>query len=303
MAEPVRRAPVAEDHEAAAGLPDDELSGPRLLRWVSLPDGSLQLRDTRLTVEDFLNPQIGDQMVQGFPHGRIATSLYDRLSRFFEPHDDVLVSFDVIMNWQIPGLSNPSPDVAVIRGVRDKEPEGGSYDVSRERTRPCLVIEVASPTDSRIRLADHVDKVAVYQRAGIPEYLIVDPPSRATQQRFQLTGYRLDGRRGRYRKIEPDEKGRLASKTTGLLFAVSPNGRRIDIIDSATGQLLLTSSEEEAGRKAAEAAQRKAEGRAAREARARKAAEEARKTEAEARKAAEAEVARLREELERLRKP
>lgn len=65
----------------------------------------------------------------------------------------------------------------------------------------------------------------------------------------------------------PDSQGRLHSETTGLLFAPSEDGSTVRVTDARTGQWLLTPSEERA-----------------------------------ARKAAEAEVARLRAEIERLRK-
>ena len=110
----------------------------------------------------------------------------------------------------------------------------------------------------------------------------------------------------------------LLSETTGLWFAIAPNRQDPWLIDAATGERLLSSSE-------VEAAQRAAEERAACEAKARQVAEEARQTaeeraamaeeranretearqaaedraarEAEARQAAEAELARLREKL------
>ncbi|MFL6260643.1 MAG: hypothetical protein ACJ76Y_13090 [Thermoanaerobaculia bacterium] len=102
--------------------------------------------------------------------------------------------------------------------------------------------------------------------------LLVDTPRRATGHRFRIKGYRL-GLGRRYKALEPDEEGGILSETTGLRFGVSQDGRKIEIFDSA-GKRLLTSEE-------------------AREQAAR---------EAEARKAAETELARLRAEIERLKK-
>jgi hypothetical protein len=126
---------------------------------------------------------------------------------------------------------------------------------------------------------------------GIREYLILDPPTRATNDRLLLTGYRL-GPDGRYRRIEPDREGWLLSETTHLLFAVAADGRTPRVVDAVTGKPLLTSSEVEEALKAAEE-------QSARESAARQAAEAQAAREAAARQAAEDELAQLRAELER----
>jgi Uma2 family endonuclease len=296
MAEPVRktadRLPQRPDHE----LPDEE-PGITLLRWVERPNGKMEQVEMPLTPELFLNPQVGDQMTQGKRHGDTAREIADLLTHFFRPAPDVLVTFD-LKHLLGPGLPEPSPDVSVIRGVRDKDADRDSFDIEAEGIRPCLIVEVVSPRSSRIRRIDLEDKVEHYRRAGIPEYLIVD--SKRRDRRLRLLGYRLDAF-GRYQPIEPDEEGRLLSETTGLWFQASPDGGRVLISEYPSGRMLLTRKEEEILRKAAEErAWIEAEARKAAEERAR-AAEERERTEAEARQVAEDEVARLRAELDRLR--
>jgi hypothetical protein len=200
----------------------------------------------------------------------------------------------------------PAPDISVIRGVRDPLRKRRSFHIREEGVVPCLVIEVVSPFDARIRRTDEVDKVALYQRHGVPEYVMVYPPGQATGPRFQLKGYRLDAA-GRYRTIEPDAQGRLLSETTELRFGVSPEGDRIQIFNSRTGERLRSPTEEVEAERAARLA---AEERAARETEARRAERAAREAaenkawqEAEARKTAEEELKRLRSELERLKAP
>jgi Uma2 family endonuclease len=268
MAEPVRK-------QRAPELLDEE-PGITLQRWVEGPGGRMELVEMPLTPELFLNPQVGDQMTQGSRHVNTARAIADRLEDFFQPAPDVLVTFD-LKHLFGPGLSQPSPDVSVIRGVRDKEADRESFDVIAEGVRPCLVIEVVSPLSSRIRKTDLEDKVILYRRVGIPEYLIVD--SQFRDRRFRLLGYRL-GPSG-YEPIEPDAEGRLFSETTGLWFQVTSDGRCVQIFEHPSGRPLPTRQEIK------EMAQE---------------IEEKAKTEAEARKAAEAEVARLRAELDRLRK-
>ena len=133
---------------------------------------------------------------------------------------------------------------------------------------------------------DEEDKRELYQEVGIPEYVLMLPPQVGeTDQRFQIWGYRL-GRRRRYVPIQPDEKGRLLSETTLLLFGISPSGDRLEVFDARTGEQLLDLDQQEDAMKAAERRAEAAESKAARE--------------AEGRKAAEEELARLRAELERL---
>ena len=240
-----------------------------LERWAEGPGGRMELVEMPLTPELFLNPQVGDKMTQGKRHGETVHQIAGLLYDFFDPVPDVLVTFDLKYLFG-PGLSKPSPDISVIRGVQDKDADRESFDVVAEGVRPCLVIEVVSPLSSRIRKTDLEDKVTLYRRVGITEYLILDCQRR--DRRFRLLGYRL-GPSG-YKPIEPDKEGRLLSETTGLWFQVSPDGNRVRIFEYPSGEPLLTKQEV---RKQARA-------------------------EAKARKAAEDENARLRAEIDRLRK-
>ncbi len=160
-----------------------------------------------------------------------------------------------------PGLPSPSPDVSVILGARPGQRD--SFSVPEEGVRPDLVIEIVSPSSRKIRTVDEVDKVVAYSRAGIPEYLLIDLPRRGNAYRLGLKGYWLEAV-GRYAPIKPDSQGHLLCRATRLRFLIE--GDRVRVIDDRTGQPLLYSDEEES-----------------------------------LRRAAEAELARLREELERLK--
>lgn len=281
MAEPARNPPPPWDPE-----PDDDESGTVLLqRWVEQPDGRLELLEMPLTPEAFLDPQLEDKMVQGEWHSEATTDLAADLRDFLlSKRDDVLVLSDVKHYLGIPGLPNPAPDISVVYGVRRRKGEDRpeSFDIRKEGARPSLVLEVISPKDRRIREADEESKVEIYQRVGIPEYLLLDTPRRKNGYRFCLKGYRLDSQ-GRYRPIRPDRGGRLFSEQTGLWFAISTDGDRVILVDDATGEALLSRQEERTARKAAEERAERETERAERE--------------AEARRAAEAEVARLLERL------
>lgn len=268
MAKPARR----EGDESDLG---EELTTDFVHRWVELPSGRMELQELPLTPEYFLDPQIGDQVVQSFRHWDQTRLLYDIVDRHAHARwEDVIVLSDQKLLWGHREWRRPSPDIAVIPEYRDwRTFVGSSFDVAKTGLRPCLIIEVVSFSNAAIRNTDLVDKVALYEREKIREYLAIDPPQKANGERFQWIGYRLDNRLdngGRYRPIDPDAEGRIVSETTGLAFGASPDGQAVLVFDTRTGERLLTSQEEVV---------------------------QVRKE----REAVEAEVARLREEIARLK--
>lgn len=233
-----------------------------VLRFVERADGGVEQVEIPLTPEIFLNPKIGDQMSQGRRHIDTALGLTALFQNHLRAEPDVIVLCDVKHRFG-PGRRQPSPDVSVIRGVRNAKADRYSFDIRKEGVSPCLIVEIVSPLSSRIRRVDLMDKVEIYQRAGVTEYVIAD--STVRDRRYRLLGYRLD-RSGRYRPIRPDAQGRLLSETTGVWFQVSPEGERIFLLEHPGGRRLLNLEETD-----------------------------------DARRKAEAELDRLRQELERLR--
>ncbi|HEX4959499.1 MAG TPA: Uma2 family endonuclease [Thermoanaerobaculia bacterium] len=290
MGVPLRKMPADWEREATPGQPDPFRYGWRW-RTVHLPSGEVLDEQVPLTADDLLDPQPGDQVGQSQLHWEMLFLLARILDWYYEVRDDVTLAVDLKMLWRIPGLKEPSPDLAVIPGVRRKiDPARTSFDVVEEGVRPCLILEVVSATDPEIRRNDYEKKVEIYQKVGIQEYIILDPPTPVTGGRLLLLGYRL-GRDGKYQQIQPDAHGRLLSKTTSLLFGVGEDGQSPLIFDLQTGERLLDPKEEA----------ERAKETALREIQARKAAEELAARETEARKAAEAELARLRAELKQTR--
>lgn len=282
MAEPARTRLTVEPQSRTQRKRDEWRC--TLLRYVEMPDGSLEQQEIPLTPEEFLDPQIGDTMVQGRLHITAVHFLYEMLTRWFLSRPDVAVLSD--LKHLMGPRRGPAPDISILMGVPDLAPDIESYDLRTGGTPPSLIIEVVSPSDSRIRRTDEVTKVELYERLGIREYLLLDLPRRGNRRRLTWHGHRLN-RAGRYERIEPDLRGRIHSKTAGLLFGADPTESWIEIIDAGTGKRLLTPLEE---KQRAEQEKQRAEQEKQR-------AEQ----EAKARKEAEAEVAHLREELARLR--
>ena len=275
MAEPAWKTPIGKQWAPEREVAEEEMEERSVLqRWIELPDGELELLELPLTPELFLDPELDDKMVQGEWHDLTGGEISALLRCYFKSKgkpDGVRVFHD-LKHLLGPGLSAPAPDVSVVYGLRDPTPLD-SLDVQKEGVRPSLVIEVVSPLSAQVRQTDLVRKVGLYQRIGVPEYLIVDTSTRKrAARRYTLLGYRLDAT-GQYHAIVPDAEGRLLSETTGVLFQIGPTGDRVLLFEAATGRRLLNLEEQS----------------------------ERADQETEARKAAEAENARLREEIERLR--
>ncbi len=172
-----------------------------------------------------------------------------------------------------------------------------SWDIISEGQPPRLVLEVSSSASWE---RDRADKSLIYQAMGIAEYVVFAPER--PDGGPKLFGYRLDAG-GHYQPWDVDGQGVLWSQQLELgLYVEGDVWLRVR---DRQGNRLLTPTEQFT---AADAARQSAEaGRAAEAARAeeatRRAAAEANAREAAERREAEAadEVARLREELQRLR--
>ncbi|HYO16162.1 MAG TPA: Uma2 family endonuclease [Thermoanaerobaculia bacterium] len=147
------------------------------------------------------------------------------------------------------GPGLPAPSPDITIVLKATPGDRSSFSVAEEGVRPDLIIEIVSPSTAEIRKTDEEDKVRVYSQAGIPEYVLLYLPRPQRGGPIRPLGYRFDSQ-GQYCPIELDEQGRIFSETTRLWFAP---GERIQVIDDRTGQRILYADEEEAQRKAAEA--------------------------------------------------
>ncbi|MCP4108982.1 MAG: Uma2 family endonuclease [Desulfobacteraceae bacterium] len=268
---------ITDAHSPSVPVPSfEEDEFPHGWRRITetLPDGSVRYRDIPLSPEDFLNPEFGDQMPQGFEHSIQAIDIYNKLKKHYHGNPGVKVLSDTKIRWGIPGLKEPFPDIAVIPDVGDVEIIEGSFDVVKHMTRPCLIIEVMSPNYA----GDDTDKVEICEQAGICEYIILDHHPEDRSLPFELTGCRLV--RGEYRDIIPGSDGMVLSETTGIRFGLGASGRVLVLRDAVTGEELLSDENEYHARVKAEI---RAESEAAR-------ADQA-----------EGELSRVRAELARLR--
>ena len=175
----------------------------------------------------------------------------------YRDRSDVYVSGDLLMYYE---EGNPrvsvAPDLFVVFGVEDRMRM--HYLVWKEGKAPDFVLEVASKSTWREDLGPKRD---IYARLGVKEYWMYDP----TGEYFtpMLQGLRLAG--GTYVRqlalTSPDGALTLTSATLGL--ELRAQGGEMRFRDPVTGRILLSHSEAEAARQAAEVRAEAAEARVA----------------------------------------
>lgn len=239
------------------------------------PDGTEELDQVPLTLEDVLHPEEEDFRVHTDGHNEDCMYLKAVLKARLRDRPDALVLSDCRVDWGVPGLRAHGPDVAVFFGVKRRR-DWGTFYVAREGARPQLVVEVTSP---ETRSTDVENKVEHYYRAGIPYYIIADAREENGQRSLRLIGYRR-GPNG-YELMPLDERGRLWLEPLGLWLGTEEG--RVCCYDGTTGEKIGDYVSLDQAREAAE-------GRARQEADARAAAEAKTRQEADARAAAEAKA-------------
>jgi len=217
----------------------------------------------------------GKPMAETDKHRQQMIDLLDALKEDFRPEPGVYVTGNIFMHFRDEAgeWQSVAPDIFVVKGVEKKD--RSSYNIEEEGQAPDLVIELVSRGS---KVEDLGNKRIIYAGLGIKEYFLFDPTGELLSE--PLRGYRLEG--NEYMAMM---EARLHSEVLSLELIVEKG--KLRLYDPKTGQRLCTHEESEAARRTAEA-------KAAQEATARQAAE------AKA-VAAEAEIARLREELVRLR--
>jgi Uma2 family endonuclease len=220
----------------------------------------------------------GRPMAETDFHRKLLNELVETLDDWFRDDPNVYVSGNLLLFYEEGNKRrHVSPDVFVVFGV----PKGDrpNYLLWEEGHGPNVVIEL---TSSSTRREDTRQKLELYRDVlRVPEYFLFDPYGDYLDP--QLQGHRLVGRE--YRPLRP-AGGPFKSRQLGL--DLEADGRRLRLVDPATGHRLPNRAEQ----------RRAAEERAGAEAEARQAIE----AENERLRAVEAENERLRAELAALRK-
>jgi colicin import membrane protein len=243
------------------------------------PDGTVEVEQVPLTLEDVLHPQEEDvipeiprhEMERGYLAGVFRTRLRG-LSRG-------LVFSDCLVDWGVEGVRNLSPDVSVFEDVQ-QEPDltRGTFHLAEAGGRCVLVIELVS---WHTRENDVDRKPPEYHRAGVPLYILVDQEREGAPRRLLAYEHRPEG----YVRVPLDQRNRLLLGPLGVCLGLKDEW--VVCYDTVTGKELGDYRQVQQELEAAEAARQEAEERARQEAEARRAAEERVRHEAAARQAAE----------------
>jgi colicin import membrane protein len=240
-----------------------------------------------LTEEDALHPQLEDHVSDNEPHNDDCVYLKGACQVQLANQPNAAVFGNHSFHWDVEGMGNHSPDVAVVFGVRPGE--RSSFDVAAEGARPAVIIEVTSPAT---RNNDLNVKPREYWRCLVPCYVIVNELPRRRGRRLEIRGYERGPRR--YRRMPLNPQGRLWLDALKMWLG-QENGRAVCY--DQQGQPIRTRVQAEQRAEQEAQARQLAEERAEQEAQARLLAEQRVEQEARARLLAEAEVARLRAQL------
>jgi Uma2 family endonuclease len=185
----------------------------------------------------------GKPMAETDVHIDVLIYLREALRDYFRDAPQVYVAGNMLLYYE---EGNPAacvaPDVFVVQGV--PKGERRIYKLWEEGQPPAVVFEV---TSRGTRLEDLGTKRAVYAMLGVREYFVYDPLGEYLQPPLQ--GYRLH--EGEYQRMPPGSAGELVSQVLGLELRLEEG--RLRVINSSTGDRLLTPAEAQAARRVAEA--------------------------------------------------
>jgi len=196
----------------------------------SLPDGTIELDQVPLTLEDVMHPREGD-IIPEIPRHEQERGYLTWGFRARRPHDaSVVILSDCLINWDVKRLRDTSPDVAVFFDVK-RQPDllKGTFHVAPSGGRPVLVIELVS-IDTRKN--DVIAKVKEYHRAKVPLYVIVDQEREDGPR--QVIGYRYMPKQ--YERLPLDDQGRLLLEPLQLLLGLRDNW--VALYDAASGTVV-----------------------------------------------------------------
>jgi Uma2 family endonuclease len=204
----------------------------------------------------------GEPMAETDIHRKLMNKLIDTLEHFFRAEPDVYVSGNLLI-YYVEGdpRKRVAPDVFVVRGVGKHDRR--VYKLWEEGRAPDFVIELSS---RQTWGEDLQKKWRLYEQLGVKEYYIFDPEYDYLPS--PLLAYKLKD--GQYEQIEV-ENNRVTSEELGLDLV--DTGETLRLRDPRSGAFLPTADEETEARVKAEEALRQSR----------------------------EEVAKLNEELERLR--
>ncbi|MCE9563690.1 MAG: Uma2 family endonuclease [Planctomycetes bacterium] len=174
-------------------------------------------------------------MAETWLHVRAIMWLHQALEDFFRDRNDVFIASDIFWYWE---KGSPeaciSPDVMAVLGVPQRDPRlrRSFYSWEEAERVPSVVFEMASRSTVDEDLGT---KFWRYEELGVREYFLFDPEG--VHLVPVLQGFRLNGTA--YRRIVAKD-GTLESE---LGFRLRTEDTMLRLIDTRTGQPILTRAE------------------------------------------------------------
>jgi hypothetical protein len=256
MSDPTFKIKMEAPRETKRRTPERKTDPFRLgfrYRTSSTADGRESVEQVPLTAEDLLYPQEGDVVADGLPHNEVLHPKADAVRRHLKKCPNLLVTCDVVLVLRSDG-KNCAPNLAVIDGDVDVSDIEWGVHLRDVGGRLVFALEVVGASEKEIEEKDTRDNPARYAQEGVTEYFTIYPSGERRVK--DLVGRTLV--QGDYVLIAPDAAGRVYSAVLDLFFQIDAKSEELLVYDATTGQRLLISDEEEAGRKKAEAALREA---------------------------------------------
>ena len=241
----------------------------------------------------------GEPLGETDSHVSAIVYLLGALRFLFRNLADIYVAADMLF-YYVEGKPTiyKVPDVFVVKGVGKHKRR--VWKIWEEKISPTVIFEITSLSTGRV---DTDEKKLLYARLGVQEYYLFDPLGEYLKPRFQ--GFRLVN--GRYESIRTERDRSIVSRELDAILR--PEGEMLRVIDRTTGQPVPTI--DEAVERVDEALEqleieterlRLETERAQAEAERAQAETERAQAEAERADAAETELARVRAELEQLKR-
>lgn len=226
----------------------------------------------------------GQPMAETTLHRVVMSDVIGGLERLYADTADVWVGGNLFLYYE-KGKTEKSvaPDVLLARGVAKRNRD--TY-LLWDETVPSLIFEITSRKTWR---EDTRTKKNLYERLGVAELVLFDPYGEYLEPRLQ--GFRLE--RGCYEPLSPNRDGSLDLRTVSV--TARPEGERLRLVDTTSGEKLLWNDELEAALRLEAAARQTAEERAVAFEQRAAASEERAVAEAAARRAAEERAAAAEE--------
>ncbi|MEW6209612.1 MAG: Uma2 family endonuclease [Acidobacteriota bacterium] len=187
----------------------------------------------------------GEPMAETDVHIKLMIDLRFTLSQFFRKEADVYIGSNLLI-YYVEGDTRKrvAPDVFVVRGVGKHDRR--VYKLWEEGCAPSVIIELSS---RQTWGEDLQKKWRLYEQLGVKEYYIFDPEYDYLPS--PLLAYKL--RDGQFEQIEV-ENNRVASEELGL--EIVDTGETLRLFDPRAGAFLPTADEETEARIKAEEALR-----------------------------------------------